>query len=149
MGGIIFRAAILVIRAPAPWGILGTGREEVRPVKSVFVLDDDPDQAELLAAALASKHWKVRAFSDPIRALATLNAEGADLLVADVSMPWIDGGDVLASARLKRPTLKVILISGLQRGADIARQHNVPFFLKPIDINALRLATQQALGVPA
>jgi DNA-binding NtrC family response regulator len=114
-------------------------------VKTIFVLDDDQEQAELLAQALSCKAWRVRAFSDPIRALAALNTEGADLLVADLSMPWIDGGDVVASARLRRPSLRVILISGYSRGAEIAKRYNVPFLAKPIDLDALRTATQQAL----
>ncbi|MBI4511053.1 MAG: response regulator [Deltaproteobacteria bacterium] len=115
-------------------------------MKTVFVVDDDQEQAELLARALASKSRKVRAFSDPIRALAALNAEGADLLVADLSMPWIDGGDVVASARIRRPGLKVILVSGFSRGAQIARRYQIPFFSKPIDLDALRAATSEALG---
>jgi DNA-binding NtrC family response regulator len=115
-------------------------------VKTIFVLDDDADQAELLAQALASKNWEVRAFSDPIRALAALNADGADLLVADLSMPWIDGGDVVASARIRRPTLRVILVSGFARGAEIAQRHGIPFFPKPVDLDALRHTTAQLLG---
>jgi DNA-binding NtrC family response regulator len=99
-----------------------------------------------LAQALASDSWRVRAFSDPIRALAALNADGTDLLVADLSMPWIDGGSVVASARVKRPELKVILVSGLDSGADVARQHHVPFFPKPVDLGALRKAALDALG---
>lgn len=107
-------------------------------MKTIFVLDDDPDQAELLAQALTTKQWKVTAFSDPIRALAALNADGADLLVADLSMPWIDGGGVVESSRIKRPGLRVILVSGFARGAEIARRYGAPFFPKPIDLDALR-----------
>ena len=116
-----------------------------KPVKTIFVLDDDQEQAELLARALASKDWRVRAFSDPIRALAAINTEGADLLVADLSMPWIDGSDVVASAKLRQPGLKVILVSGFARGPEIARRHGVPFFHKPIDLDALREATRRSL----
>jgi DNA-binding NtrC family response regulator len=115
-------------------------------VKTVFVIDDDPDQAEELAQALAARDRRVRAFSDPIRALSALTSEGADLLIADLSMPWIDGGDVVASARLRRPTLPVFLVSGFPRGADIAHIHNVPFFPKPVDLEALRRAAEDALG---
>ena len=114
-------------------------------VKTIFVLDDDQEQAELLARALASHSWKVRAFCDPIRALAALASEGADLLVADLSMPWIDGSDVVASARLRRPDLKVILVSGFPRGAEIAERHGIAFFAKPIDLDALRAATEATL----
>lgn len=113
------------------------------------MLDDDQDQAELLARALTSNTRKVVAFTDPIRALATLNAEGADLLVADLSMPWIDGGDVIASARMRHPGLKVVLISGFSRGAEIARRYNVPFLAKPINLDDLRSVTEQALAAEA
>lgn len=114
-------------------------------MKTIIVVDDDQEQAYLLARALASRSWHVRAFSDPIRALAALNAERTDLLIADVSMPWIDGVDVVESARVKHPDLKVILISGYPRGAEIARRFGVPFFAKPIDLAALRTAAHAAL----
>jgi DNA-binding NtrC family response regulator len=114
-------------------------------VRTIFVLDDDPDQAEVLAQALAGRGRRVRAFSDPIRALAALTSEGADLLIADLSMPWIDGKDVCASAHLRRPELKVFLVSGYPRGADIAAEQGVPFFAKPVDLNRLREAAERAL----
>jgi DNA-binding NtrC family response regulator len=113
--------------------------------KTIFVVDDDQDQAELLAEALATDGIRVRAFADPIRALAALAADGSDLLVADLSMPWIDGVDVIASARLKRPGLKVILVSGFEHAADVARRHNLQFFSKPVDLTALRTAVENAL----
>ncbi len=116
-----------------------------RAAKTVFVVDDDQDQAELLAQALSSSHLRVRAFSDPIRALAALNEDGSDLLVADISMPWIGGEDIVASARTRHPDLKVILVSGYARGAEIARRFNVPFFVKPVDLTALRKAVQAAI----
>jgi DNA-binding NtrC family response regulator len=116
-----------------------------RAAKTVFVVDDDADQAELLAQALTSSRLHVRAFSDPIRALAALNADGSDLLVADISMPWIGGEDVVASARTRHPELKVILVSGFAGGAEIARRFGVPFFAKPIDLPALRRAVAAAV----
>jgi DNA-binding NtrC family response regulator len=114
-------------------------------VRTIFVLDDDPDQAEIMAQALASRGRRVRAFSDPIRALAALSAEQVDLLVADLSMPWIDGKDVVSSAHVRRPDLPVILVSGYPRGADIAAEEGVPFFPKPVDLDGLRAAVEQAL----
>src|ERR1700753_1365998 len=78
-------------------------REGGRPLITLFVLDDDPEQAELMAQALTGRGRRVRAFSDPIRALAALSLDGADLLIADLSMPWIDGKDVVASSRIRKP----------------------------------------------
>lgn len=111
----------------------------------IFVLDDDAEQAELLAQALSSASWKIRVWSDPIRCLASLTSDGADLLVADLSMPWLDGGDVVASARFRRPDLKVVLISGYPRGATIAARHHVAFFAKPIDLDAFRATVHSLL----
>jgi DNA-binding NtrC family response regulator len=114
-------------------------------MRTIFVLDDDPDQAEILAQALAGRGRRVRAFSDPIRALAALGSEGADLLIADLSMPWIDGKDVVASAHLRRPELRVFLVSGYSRGAEIASEQGVPFFAKPVDLKELRAAVDRVL----
>jgi two-component system C4-dicarboxylate transport response regulator DctD len=114
-------------------------------VRTIFVLDDDPDQAEVMAQALAGRGRRVRAFSDPIRALAALTAEPVDLLVADLSMPWIDGKDVVSSAHLRSPDLPVILVSGYPRGAEIAAEEGVPFFAKPVDLQGLRRAVEEAL----
>jgi len=115
-------------------------------VRTIFVLDDDPDQAEVMAQALAGRGRRVRAFSDPIRALAALSSEVADLLIADLSMPWIDGKDVVASAHVRRPDLRVFLVSGYPRGAEIAAIEGVPFFAKPIDLKQLREAVDRALA---
>src|SRR5258708_40210003 len=103
-------------------------------MRTIFVVDDDPDQAELLAQALSGRGRRVRAFSDPIRALAALGSEGADLLIADLSMPWIDGKDVVASAHLRQPELPVFLISAYPRGAEIAAQTGVPFFANAVNL---------------
>jgi DNA-binding NtrC family response regulator len=112
-------------------------------MRTVFVVDDDPDQAEILAQALSARGRRVRAFSDPIRALAALSGGGADLLIADLSMPWIDGKDVVASAHLRQPDLPVFLISAYPRGAEIAAAAGVPFFGKPLDLDRLREAVDR------
>src|SRR5438874_7664492 len=114
-------------------------------VKTIFVLDDDPEQAELMAQALTGRGRRVRAFSDPIRALAALSLDGADLLIADLSMPWIDGKDVVASAHLRKPELAIFLVSGYPRGAEIAAEEGVPFFAKPLDLAKFRAAVDAAL----
>ncbi len=115
-------------------------------MRTVFVLDDDPDQVELMAQALAERGRRVRSFSDPIRALAALASEGCDLLIADLSMPWIDGKDVVASAHVRRPDLRVFLVSGYPRGAEIAAEEGVPFFSKPVNLKELRAAVDRALA---
>jgi DNA-binding NtrC family response regulator len=106
-------------------------------VKTIFVIDDDPDQAELLARALSRPDRDVRAFSDPIRALGALTQERAHLLVADLSMPWIDGAQMIATAREQAPDLAIVLVSGYARGASVAAEAGLRFFAKPINLAEL------------
>lgn len=114
-------------------------------MKNVIVLDDDPDQVDILVQALGSKQRQVRGFSNPLRALSELDHDPPDVFIADLSLPWIDGEDVMACVRRRRPDLRVFLVSGHERGAEVARASGIPFFLKPVDLNVLSRAVDQAL----
>ena len=116
-------------------------------MKTIIVVDDDADAAEVMAQALAARDRLVRAFADPIRALAAITAERTDLLIADLAMPWLDGKDVLVSARMRRPGLPILLVSGLAGAADVAASEGVPFFAKPVNLDRLRRAVDQVLAI--
>src|SRR4051812_35086667 len=98
-----------------------------------------------MAQALTGRDRNVRAFSDPIRALAALTSDGADLLIADLAMPWLDGKDVLASARLRRPDLSIVLVSGMPGASEIAEREGAGFFSKPVNLDKLRRHVDDAL----
>jgi DNA-binding NtrC family response regulator len=114
-------------------------------MKTIFVVDDDLDAAEVMAQALSASGRQVRAFSDPLRALAALRSDGADLLIADLAMPWIDGKDMLSSARLRDPGLPILLVSGMPGASQVAEREDVTFFSKPVDLDRLRRAVEQLL----
>ena len=113
--------------------------------KRILVVDDDPDQAELVAQVLATPGRRVTAYSDPARALAALQHEGADLLIADLSMPWLDGEAVITQARRRWPELSIFLVSGYDHGAEIAAQEGLLFFAKPLNFDELRQAVASVL----
>ena len=113
---------------------------------TIFVVDDDADAAEVMAQALAGRGRQVRAFADPIRALAAVTAEGTDLLIADLAMPWLDGKDVLASARLRRPGMPIVLVSAMPEAPEVAASEGVMFFAKPVDLDALRRTVDRVLA---
>lgn len=114
-------------------------------MKSVFVLDDDPDQADIMVQALCGAERQVHGFSDPLRAMYALQKNKPDLLIADLSLSWLDGKDVIKSVRQWHPELLVFLVSGYSRGAEIAEEAGIPFFLKPVDLSVLRKEVEKAL----
>ena len=115
-------------------------------VRVIFVVDDDPEQAQLLAAALDAQDRRVRAFSDPLRALAALHSERSDLLIADLSMPWLDGMQMAGKARDLQPHIGLVLVSGYPRGREAAQLIGLPFFPKPIDLVGLRATVDDLLA---
>jgi DNA-binding NtrC family response regulator len=111
---------------------------------TIFVVDDDPALTRVLHDELSGRHRLVRVFSDPLRALSALASEHADLLITDLSMPWVDGRDVVAAARHRQPGLKIVLMSGYPRGAQIAACEHIRFLQKPIDLDGLLTTIDEA-----
>jgi DNA-binding NtrC family response regulator len=115
-------------------------------VKTILVVDDDTDLLEIIAEALATRHRRVLAFQDPIRALEAVRNDVADLLIADLSLPWIDGVDLLACARALHPELPLLLISGHHRAAEVAAARRIGFLPKPFDLDRLSAAVDATLA---
>jgi DNA-binding NtrC family response regulator len=115
-------------------------------MKSVFVLDDDPDQTDIMVQALAGRERQVHGFCDPLRAMYALAKNKPDLLIADLSLAWLDGKDVIKSVRMWHPDLVIFLVSGYSRGAEIADAAGIQFFLKPVDLFDLKRQVDDALS---
>jgi two-component system cell cycle sensor histidine kinase/response regulator CckA len=73
--------------------------------------------------------------------------EPIDLLISDVVMPGMDGPTMVRQARLDRPDLKILFISGyaeeqLRKSIDI---DNVGFLPKPFSVTELAEAARRAV----
>ncbi len=88
-----------------------------QPVKTILLVDDEPDLLQLFRRMLiaANRGYRVLRASDGRQALAILKREAVDLVLLDLVMPEMDGIQFL-EAKAKEPRLqglKVILISAL------------------------------------
>jgi CheY-like chemotaxis protein len=115
-------------------------------VKTILVVDDDADAAEVMAQALAGRGRRVHFYSDPVRAVAALERVPVDLLLVDLAMPWLDGERVLGQVRARCPTCALVLVSGHDEAQAIAARHGVPFVAQPVDPGALRRLVAGLLG---
>ena len=82
-------------------------------------------------------------------ALAKLEQDAFDLVITDLSMAEMSGLDVARGVKNLKPSLPVLLISGLavQQDSDEVRQAGVDFVLaKPCGIDELLETVQTALG---
>lgn len=83
----------------------------------ILLLDDDQDFLDLYREVLSqhlSSMPEVRTASSGARALALLESEQFNLLMADLNMPRMDGLQVLSIARRKYPQLRVVVLTGLR-----------------------------------
>jgi CheY-like chemotaxis protein len=106
--------------------LLPPSRESARPSEpddevgmvagsgTVLVVDDEDVVRRVARDLLAHAGYQVMEAADGVQALALMQkrGEGVDLVLLDMKMPGMKGGDVLRRLREKHPDLPVILTSG-------------------------------------
>lgn len=82
--------------------------------RTVLLCDDDPAIVEMATRALTRHGYRVVSASSPRIALELVREQGVevDLLVTDLVMPGMRGGDLARAIREHHPELPVLFISG-------------------------------------
>jgi DNA-binding NarL/FixJ family response regulator len=82
----------------------------------ILILDDDSDWLALCREQFTalSSHPEVLTANNAKRALALLETEKIRVLVSDLKMPRIDGLQVIAIVRRRFPTIRTVVLSGLE-----------------------------------
>jgi CheY-like chemotaxis protein len=115
--------------------------------KKILIVDDEPEFTDLLTSALdLHTDYEVRVLHDPHQALDTARTFSPDIVILDVVMPELDGGEV--HARFKAdPDLKAIPIIFL---TSIVQQKGVidgSFYVaKPVSARKLVSVISEHLG---
>lgn len=107
---------------------------------SILIVDDDPDVRKFLARVLIRAGYSVHEVSDGVEARAAAQNINFDIMILDLSMPGMDGFEVLKFARTKIPNLKIIVVSGFMQGImlNAAKQLGAAATLdKPVEIGLL------------
>ena len=118
-----------------------------RAALRVLMAEDEPLAAEVIQEGLVEAGFEVLAANDGQEAF-DLAASGAgfDLLLTDLKMPRLDGKELIAKLRARRPDLPVVVMTGypppngaasLQTGRGPMRLLTKPVGIAPI-IDALR-----------
>ena len=69
-------------------------------MKKILLVDDDTALLDMMASILEETgKYEVRTEDDPKKAKSTALAFGPDLMVLDIAMPGMDGGDVAAQMK--------------------------------------------------
>ncbi len=120
--------------------------ERERP--HVLVVDDQTDMAGVIAEALVDHGYTAFTASSGSEALDVLRNERVDAVVTDLSMPHVDGLDVLRASRRLDPSRPVILMTGFGAVDSALQAFEVgayQYLLKPFRMDTLAEALRKAL----
>lgn len=124
----------------------------MRPAK-ILVVDDEPHLLKLVRSNLEAAHYKVVVAMDGPGALATMEAEGADLVVLDIMMPGLDGFEVLQKIR-EFSVVPVIILTAKDQEVDVVRGLKLgadDYIRKPFSVHELLARVEAVLrrGAPS
>jgi DNA-binding NtrC family response regulator len=115
----------------------------------LLVVDDEPGIRSFLAWRLRARGLEVQLAHDGQDALDQLERKSFDLVIADVTMPRVEGFALLEAVKCRHPTTKVILMTGfstVEMAVNAMRLGAFNFLLKPFRLNVLLRAVDQALA---
>ncbi len=118
--------------------------------RKILVVDDDANLSQLLSKGLTAYGYETRTENDSTCALAAVRAFKPDLLVLDVDMPVMDGGDV-ARQLSEQPdacNLPILFLTSLMSKEDAVRFEKTgeTILAKPIRIVELAQHIEKRLA---
>ncbi|MEO0483032.1 MAG: response regulator [Planctomycetota bacterium] len=112
--------------------------DRLGPELSILIVDDNPQNLELLEAYLEGLGPRTRLARDGEEAVAAIEAEAPDLVVLDIMMPRMSGYQVCRWMKSREETraIPVIMVTALGEVGDVERavDHGADDFLtKPVE----------------
>jgi DNA-binding response OmpR family regulator len=87
----------------------------------VLIVDDEEDLVTALVERLNLRGFQAAGVTTGAQALAHLAEQPCDVVVLDLKMPGLGGLDVFRRVRAQRPSLEVVLLTGLGSAQDAER----------------------------
>jgi DNA-binding NtrC family response regulator len=116
----------------------------------IIVIDDDPDYLEIIKGKLGRIGFKnVRTESDPHSAVSVFeNGVDFDLALIDMTMPGMDGIEVLEAIKRTSPGTECIMVTAVNEArvaVECLNRGAYDYLVKPVDADALRLSINRTL----
>jgi len=110
-------------------------------MKSVLIIDDEPDMGFALKEAITRFGFDAHFYRDPTYVLSNLNISDFSLIITDVKMPKMDGIQFLSEIRKKGLNLPVLVITGygaIQDAVKAMKLGAVDYIIKPFSFDVLK-----------
>ena len=119
----------------------------------ILIVDDDPIVADSIAEYLSGEGYATTTANSADEALAMLTApmsseQRVQVLIADMSMPGMDGLELIRQMRNDHPDVVPIIITGygtIEAAVKAIRYGAIDYLTKPLVDDELRIAVEKAL----
>lgn len=123
------------------------------PGEKILIADDNTQIRMLIKAALHSSGYDLSEAADGEEALEKAIAERPDLMLLDVTMPKLDGFEVLQFLHTRPETkdIKVMMLTTAGQPSDVQFGYTlgvIGYMIKPFEPAQLRDAVDRALRPP-
>ncbi|MFN2443763.1 MAG: sigma-54-dependent transcriptional regulator [Thermoanaerobaculia bacterium] len=119
-------------------------------LKSLLIVDDDPEVLAGLAAVLGHSGWSLETASSGREALRQFDSFSPDVVLLDVMLPDMSGLDVLDAIKGASETTAVVVMSGVGTIDTAVRAMKMgaeTFVPKPCDVDGLEAILEQAAAI--
>src|SRR5580700_6032533 len=109
----------------------------------ILLVDDDPEQCDLLGDLLGHLGYDVSATTSPQEALDLAGREDFDAILTDLGMSEMSGAELCTRLAGMRPDVPVIVVTGhgnLEAAVAAMRAGAYDFITKPVDAKLLSLS---------
>ncbi len=134
-------AELVLAFAPGAEAFAPAARQEpegTAAARRVLVIDDDPDNAMMLAEVLASEGHEAETAYSGREALAKWAQGRYEVALVDLLMPDMPGTEIARALIAERPSARVALVTGWELDPDqIKAAHVHALFRKPVDLSGL------------
>jgi DNA-binding response OmpR family regulator len=119
---------------------------KARPL--VMIVEDEPDVLLVLRISLQAAGFDTTLAADGATALTRLHLERPDLMLLDMTLPVVDGWDVLAELSTRHDVPPVIVCTAKRSARDLARAQELgaaEYVTKPFDVEHLTALVGEVL----
>ncbi|MFT7484354.1 MAG: DNA-binding NtrC family response regulator [Candidatus Paceibacteria bacterium] len=112
------------------------------PIQRVLIVDDDPLSREYLVEAVDSLGFTVEQASSGEDALRQIANREPDLVMTDLRMPGMDGGQLVATIGRDYPDIPTVLVTAhgtVEAAVEAIRHGAEDFLLKPCSVDTIEM----------
>ncbi len=122
----------------------------MRRLPRILIVDDEPNMCRSLKIMLGEEdRYEILTETDPRKALARLEA-GLDLVITDLSMPEVDGLEILRRAKTANEEIQVVIMtaySTVESAVVAMKLGALEYLIKPFSNDEMLLTVEKALKI--